>query len=282
MSVKVVVLHGDSRQGYLAKEWAKKGAEVYLTSSAYKNDSSLENIFDKIAKADILIGAIPMTQDQKQIAISPQVAVPFEEVLRHLHAGQWIAAGCIPESFAQRLKEKKVLIYDVMKDETTAYYNAIATAEGAIAEAILHSPYQLFKSKCLIVGYGRCGSVLAQKLVQLGADVTVCTRDKTALARAYLNGCTAFPLSRLPDIAGEFLFCFSTAPARVFSEEILKNMKKNVLLIDIASQPGGVDFASAQKLGIEARHCLGLPGKYSPASAAHMLLSSYLSHIPST
>jgi dipicolinate synthase subunit A len=41
-----------------------------------------------------------------------------------------------------------------------------------------------------------------------------------------------------------------------------------VTIIDIASAPGGVDFSAAQKMGISAFLCSGLPGKYAPASSA--------------
>jgi dipicolinate synthase subunit A len=39
------------------------------------------------------------------------------------------------------------------------------------------------------------------------------------------------------------------------------------VVIDIASAPGGVDFEAAKQLGIAAKLCPGLPGKYSPRSA---------------
>lgn len=54
-------------------------------------------------------------------------------------------------------------------------------------------------------------------------------------------------------------------------KRLLKNVDLSALIIDIASSPGGVDYDAAQRLGISALHCLGLPGKYAPASSARHL-----------
>ena len=42
--------------------------------------------------------------------------------------------------------------------------NAIATAEGAIAQLICHSPYNIEGAKIIVTGYGYCGKAIAKKL----------------------------------------------------------------------------------------------------------------------
>ena len=54
--------------------------------------------------------------------------------------------------------------------------NAVATAEGAIAEAVLHSDGTLHGAACLVIGFGRVGLALAQRLRGLSAHVTVAAR----------------------------------------------------------------------------------------------------------
>ena len=61
-----------------------------------------------------------------------------------------------------------------MKDESIAVFNAVATAEGAILEAMLHKQTNIHHSRTLVLGYGRCGKVLSEKLKGLSAHVTVC------------------------------------------------------------------------------------------------------------
>ena len=62
----------------------------------------------------------------------------------------------------------------------------------------------------------------------------------------------------------------------MFNKENLSLMKDDVLLIDLASAPGGVDFKMAKNLGVRAIHALALPGKYSPRSAGEIIESTIL------
>ena len=87
-------------------------------------------------------------------------------------------------------------------------------------------------------------------------------------AQAAVAADTSMPLDALLKHIGNFDFIFNTAPALIVTAEVLENVKSSATIIDIASAPGGVDFAEAQRLGITAALCLGLPGKYAPSSSA--------------
>ena len=50
--------------------------------------------------------------------------------------------------------------------------------------------------------------------------------------------------------------------------EELEDLKPGCLVIDLASAPGGVDFAAAEELGVKAIQALSLPGKVAPVTAA--------------
>ena len=69
----------------------------------------------------------------------------------------------------------------------------------------------------------------------------------------------------------DYDFIFNTIPALVLTAPLLKKMKPQVTIIDIASAPGGVDFAAASELNLCARLAPGLPGKYAPASSARAI-----------
>lgn len=57
------------------------------------------------------------------------------------------------------------------------------TAEGAVAEAISLSPVNLYRSRCLVTGYGRCAAILADRLKGMGARVTVAGRNASRWSR---------------------------------------------------------------------------------------------------
>ena len=48
-------------------------------------------------------------------------------------------------------------------------------------------------------------------------------------------------------------------------------MKGKPLLVDLASRPGGVDDAAAEKIGIRVIHALSLPGKAAPRAAGEIM-----------
>ena len=56
-----------------------------------------------------------------------------------LREGQSFFAGCIPRDFQEKVFSKGIFVSDLMKDEILTVKNSIATAEGAIAEAIQKS-----------------------------------------------------------------------------------------------------------------------------------------------
>ena len=71
---------------------------------------------------------------------------------------------------------------------------------------------------------------------------------------------------------------FNTVPARLFDKEIIDELPPDVLLIDLASVPGGVDFAAAKDRGIKAIWALSLPGKYAPESAGKIIGETLLEY----
>ena len=48
-------------------------------------------------------------------------------------------------------------------------------------------------------------------------------------------------------------------------------MPSDTILIDLASLPGGIDAAAAEKLGLRMIRALSLPGKVAPKSAGEII-----------
>jgi dipicolinate synthase subunit A len=53
----------------------------------------------------------------------------------------------------------------------------------------------------------------------------------------------------------------------VLDRGILEKVKKDCLVIDLASKPGGVDFNAAGELGVKTLWLLSLPGKVAPVTS---------------
>ena len=75
-------------------------------------------------------------------------------------------------------------------------------------------------------------------------------------------------LERLP---GGFDVIFNTVPSMVLSRALLEEVKRGCVVIDVASEPGGVDFAAADELGVRVFWARALPGKVAPETAAKVI-----------
>lgn len=265
MEKRVLIIGEDERQIYLAEILRK--AEFHVTY--------VENLV-QLSKEKI---------EKYQVLLLPIVVQ--HEVLQYckdnLKRGQRVFGGMFPEEFVQINKTKGVIIFDYTKDNAIAIKNAVATAEGAIAEAIINSKVNLHGSQCLVIGFGRCGEILADKLRGLKCDVTVLLRNREKMARASAYG---YHVKSCDDIKGRVLlkektecfdYIFNTAPALIVDRRFLQEQKNTVTIIDIASAPGGVDYDACREMEIMAKNCLSLPGKYAPMTSAFILAEAVIS-----
>lgn len=273
------VIGGDMRQVYLTEELAHHQNRVchYALMAAPDerrcSDASVVSAASGLKEAcsgsRCIIGPIPLSKNGRDISQNAlDGCLHLDALLSALRPGCHFFSGCIPEAFRDTALENGVSVHDLMEHTSLAYFNTIATAEGALCEAISRSPQNLRQSSCAVLGYGKCGRTLVQYLKAMGSHVFVYTNNEQECAQASVAADISASLDTLPKYAGSFDFIFNTIPALVITAEVLDNMKSFATIIDIASAPGGVDYAEAQKLGITAVLCPGLPGKYAPSSSA--------------
>ena len=78
-------------------------------------------------------------------------------------------------------------------------------------------------------------------------------------------------LARLARLAPAFDTVVNTIPAPVLTEAVLAALRPGSLIVDLASKPGGTDFAAARRLGHRAIHALSLPTACAPETAGEAL-----------
>lgn len=271
------IFNGDKRQVYMAISLLNKGYLVYTyklqEQILHKNHIAVNSIDELITFCKVLIGPIPLTLNDitlpKDIFYN-QGGATFCNMLTNEHI---LIAGKIPTDILDICKKKEIICYDLLENETIAVLNAIATAEATIMEAIRNSDENLHGSNCLVLGYGRCGKVLASKLKGLDAKVTVAARNENSLVYAKVAGLSTIFLNEIKSDIEDFQYIFNTIPFLILDKECLSNVSPDVVIIDIASAPGGVDFEYAKDHGINAKLYLGLPGKFAPKTSAEILLN---------
>ena len=149
--------------------------------------------------------------------------------------------------------------------------NAVPTAEGAIQIAMEELPITLHGARVLVIGYGRLGRALAPRLSALGARVSVAARKYAALAWAESFNWGTERIGQLAGWLCGYDLVVNTVPAPVLGEAELEELKPDCLVIDLASKPGGVDFAAAARLGRKVVWALSLPGKTAPVTAGRAI-----------
>lgn len=139
-----------------------------------------------------------------------------------------------------------------------------------------NSQITLHGSKSIVLGFGRCGKVLAHMLKGIGTDVSVAARSVADLAYIESYGYKALHLSNISKEIGIYDFVFNTIPTMILDEKKLDKINKKCLIIELASKPGGVDLDVAKKLGINVIDAQSLPGKVAPETAAKIIYDTIL------
>ena len=96
-------------------------------------------------------------------------------------------------------------------------------------------------------------------------------RTAVQVKNCVLNHGRGAELVRLAVLAPAFDTVVNTIPAPVLTAVELAALPKGCLIVDLASKPGGTDFAAARRLGHTALHALSLPTCCAPESAGEAL-----------
>ncbi len=288
-SFDFAIIGGDNRQLFLADLLSKHAYKVCyygLTPCALSSQyipcflngslTACSSLKEAISNSKFIIGPTPLCKDNTYVSSSSTIGIELSEFISLCAPDQKIYAGAIPKKIAEKAKEHGLTFIDIMKWEHVSLKNSVATAEGAICEAIKSSVINIQGSKILILGFGRCGQILAKKLAALDALVSISVRRSDVLSLASAYGYDGFLIDTLQTQIGNYDFIFNTIPALVLPKEQLEHVSKDVVIIDIATYPGGVDFNYTSDHCLNAGLYLGLPGKMSPKSSAKIQLEAIL------
>lgn len=268
------------------------------------DDFKMAKSLNEINKNDIIISAFPMSIDGENIYApfaKDDKIIKLDELEKILKDENHILfAGKIPdkikkqnENKKEKQKEKKEKtenqkedtkeeqnekkienqtgIYDFYDDEKITILSTISTAEGAIAKAIEETEISLDNANTLVLGFGRVGKMLANKLHAMNANVYVEARKEKDLAWIGALGYNSIPLTKLNENLCKMDIIFNTVPTMILDKEKLILLNRKILIIDLASKPGGVDFEICKKMKFNASLYSGIPGKVAPRTVATYL-----------
>jgi len=278
MSTNFAIIGGDLRIIKLAQMLAEEGNLIYTygleKAEELKNIKNIifcEKLNQAIQDTEIIIGPIPFSSNGKDInAPFSKETISIRELMHRINAKTLIAGSILPETY-DLANDEYVEIVDIMKREELAVLNTIATAEGAIEIAISNTNKIIHGSKVLILGFGRIGKVLARKMAALAAKVTCAARKDEDFAWIKTYGHEAVNINTLGENLSQYDIIVNTVPHLVLTPERLQYVSGDCLLIDLASNPGGIDKKVAKDRDLKLIWALALPGKVAPVTTAEFI-----------
>ncbi len=281
-SLHVLAAGGDLRYMYMARALAKHHT-VHVVGFSERTVSLPELTYIDDADTllphyDLLVLPLPVTEDGLTVHAPFSNTPPLlDDMLSRVKPGGLVVGGQFGAA-AMRCKQAGFAPVDYLAREELCCWNAVPTAEGALQILLEELPFTIYRSRMLVLGFGRCGSRLAGILQALGAAVTVASCSCTELAKAEMLGCTPLPLEQLAAHVGAFSVVCNTIPARVLDAHVLAAVPPETLILDLASKPGGVDLEAAKQQGNRVVWALSLPGKTAPITAGE-LIAKTVTHI---
>ena len=206
---------------------------------------------------------------------APPIAALFREIAPTVR----IMGGRFSPTVRALAEELARPLYDYFASDELQRKNALPTAEGAVCILMKETALTVAGMPVAVTGYGRVSRALCELLYAMHAKVTVAARKESDLADAAAHG---YATVSIAEPAGLRSLChgqcaiFNTVPCWLFTDDVLKEMQKNTLLIDLASAPGGVDANAAGKYGIRVIWALSIPGKYAPVTAGRIVADTVL------
>ena len=207
---------------------------------------------EQTALADYILLPLPLDESR----------TPLAELLRAAKPGALALGGKLSEQARQIAAEAGVELVDYFAREELILCNAIPTAEGCIGILMAERTRTLWNSAILLAGFGPVGQALGVRLA---------ARRPAQRALAESFSLRAVDLARLEQAAPAFDTVVNTIPAPVLTEAVLAALRPGSLVVDLASKPGGTDFAAARRLGHRAIHALSLPTACAPETAGEAL-----------
>ena len=272
------ILGGDYRNIELVKLLAKEKNIVY-TYGLEKEIQKLEsdniiicNDIKELQDTDIVITAIPLSKDSININMPLGIngkKIKIDEALK-IMGKKLVFTGSISSEILRKFKLYNIEILDIMKNEEFAVLNAIPTAEETIKIIIANTKKVLHNTNCLIMGYGRIGKVLAKKLNGLSVNVDCLVSNNIEKTWSIVEGYNYIKFENIKnksDLLKKYDIIVNTIPKIILTEQ-LKKIRKDTLIIDLASKPYGIGRNIVKQENLNFIEALGLPGKSAPITVA--------------
>lgn len=192
--------------------------------------------------------------------------IPLDSVLPKLGANVTIMGGNLNHAAFHGYT-----CIDFLKDPLYLAKNAEITADCTLASLSHKLPVTLSDCRILLIGWGRIGKCLADKLRALRANITVLARKETDRATLKSLGFSTIAATELPSALPDFRAVINTAPTPVLTETEAQLCNRECVLLDLASKPGILSDNVYWERGLPNRDAPETSGKLIAETALRFL-----------
>ena len=252
----VAVLGGDSRMLEHMRLARLAGARVQHYGSIpgaedAAGSSQAASLADAVKGARIISCPIPGlgADDELYAKFTDEKLRLTTDVLKSAAPGALIMTCYSTPRLDTWAEAANVTIIPYAEDDALSILHAVPTAEGAIRVAIENTDDTLLGMDVLCVGLGRVGVSVAQAFEGMKSRVSLAARNPAQLARAWAMNLRPIELRDLKSHIGHFGLIVSSTSGLVLTRDVLAATRPDVVIIDLCSPPGSVDFEAAKALG---------------------------------
>ena len=261
---------GDDRYPWAVKCLRERGIPVKTWGVPGMEDQA-SHLIDALRDADLVI--LPVKLFKEDVLTIAGESVEAGLLPRLLRENATLIAGSFPADLESWMQNQGIKCVSLLELESFLLSNAAVTAEGAVYLALREMDRTLFGARVLIIGWGRIGRFLADKLKAMGADVTVAVRRSSQRTELECMGYSAEETGKYTGGLRRYDLIVNTVPRQVMTKQQFGEISKDCVVMELASQPGGFP-----------RECLGwvvsgqaLPGKTAPRTAGEHLTDAIIS-----
>lgn len=268
--MKILIIGGDER--FISLENTLK-ENKFNTESLFLNSSN-KNIDKNINEFDLIILPIPFLKNNYLNAPFVNEKISFEEIISLIKDFKGKIIGGLCKESEKCFLNLNLDFKNILKDEIFTLTNAIITAEGTIKKLIEESEKSLFELKICITGYGRVSKALSRRLEPLCKELIIYNNHPSInFTYAKIDNIKVRDLLEFKNEACKFNIIINTIPSLIINKNIINTLKKDTLILDLSSIPGGVDFKYTKENNIKTIHYLGVPSKVSKLSSSNAIFN---------
>lgn len=261
----IAIVAGDAREQEIARCAVRAGAKVRAYGFPWP-DGGIDGVYlardaaDALTGADFALFPIPGIANDGGLftpALSERI-IPSVEMLSGMKPGAHIILGWADDNLRACCETLGIALHEYEWDVDLMLLRGPAIVEGVLKVIIENTQITIHKANVCLVGQGTIGSLLTRTLVALGAHVSVAARNPVQRASAHAMGAESHTLEQLPDILPAMDIIIGSVPKQLVGPELLKTVKADALLVDVAAPPGTFDRDTAGKMGIRTIWARGM------------------------